>query len=152
MPKIEAPAGGDAAAAGAEGGREEARGESGHPEAETTPVQQNTPAPQTTAAPRSEQQHRGDAAAPSPGSAASRAAIASWRDLVLARLQQNKRYPASAEARREQGVVTLSFSVDRNGRVLARSIARSSGVCRARRGGAGDGRSAPSRCRRFRRR
>ena len=36
-----------------------------------------------------------------------------------ARLQQNKRYPAGAEARREQGVATLSFSVDRNGRVLA---------------------------------
>ena len=65
--------------------------------------------------------------APSPGSAASRAAIASWRDLVVARLQQNKRYPSGAEARREQGVVTLNFSVDRNGRVLARSIARSSG-------------------------
>ena len=96
--------------------------------AETKPVQQNTPAPRTTAAPRSEQSTAAAPAAPSPGSAASRAAIASWRDLVLARLQQNKRYPASAESRREQGVVTLSFSVDRGGRVLARSIARSSGV------------------------
>ena len=46
---------------------------------------------------------------------------------LLARLQQNKRYPASAEARREQGVATLSFTVDRHGRVLARSITRSSG-------------------------
>ena len=52
----------------------------------------------------------------------------SWRDLVMVRLQQNKRYPSAAESRREQGVVTLSFTVDRNGRVLARSIARSSGV------------------------
>ena len=66
--------------------------------------------------------------APSPGSVASRATpLASWRDLVVARLQQAKRYPSGAEARREQGVVTLSFSVDRNGRVLSRSIARSSG-------------------------
>ena len=89
---------------------------------ETTPVQENTPAPQTTAAPRSEQHTAATPQAPSPGSAASRAAIASWRDLVLARLQQSKRYPASAEARHEQGVVTLSFSVDRNGRVLSRSI------------------------------
>jgi protein TonB len=95
--------------------------------AETKPVQENTPAPRTTAAPRSEQHTAATPQAPSPGSAASRAAIASWRDLVLARLQQNKRYPASAEARREQGVATLSFSVDRNGRVLARSITRSSG-------------------------
>jgi protein TonB len=95
---------------------------------ETKPVQENTPAPRTTAAPRSQQNTAAAPAAPSPGSTAIRAAVASWRDLVLARLQQNKRYPASAEARREQGVATLSFSVDRNGRVLARSIARSSGV------------------------
>jgi protein TonB len=94
---------------------------------ETSPVRQNTPAPRTTAAPRSEQHTAATPQAPSPGSAASRAAIANWRDLVVARLQQNKRYPATAEARREQGVATLSFSVDRNGRVLARSIARSSG-------------------------
>jgi len=95
---------------------------------ETTPVQENTPAPQTTAAPRSDQHTAATPQAPSPGSAASRAAIASWRDLVVARLQQNKRYPATAEGRREQGVVTLSFSVDRSGRVLARSISKSSGV------------------------
>jgi periplasmic protein TonB len=95
---------------------------------ETKPVQQNTPAPRTTAAPRSEQRTAAAPSAPNPGSPASRAAIASWRDLVLARLQQNKRYPAGAESRREQGVATLSFSVDRNGRVLARSVARSSGV------------------------
>jgi len=95
---------------------------------ETTPVEQNTPAPQTSAAPRSEQNTAATPQAPSPGSEASRNAIAKWRDLVVARLQQNKRYPATAEGRREQGVVTLSFSVDRNGRVLARSISKSSGV------------------------
>ena len=94
---------------------------------ETKPVQQITPAPRTTAAPRSQQHTAAVPQAPSPGSAASRAAIATWRDLVLARLQQSKRYPAGAEARHEQGVVTLSFSVDRNGRVLARSITQSSG-------------------------
>jgi len=96
--------------------------------ADTQQVQQDTPAPRTTAAPRSEQRTAAIPQAPSPGSAASRAAIATWRDLVLARLQQNKRYPASAEARREQGVVTLAFTVDRNGHVLARSISRGSGV------------------------
>jgi protein TonB len=97
------------------------------PKTEAPPVQQNTPAPRTTAAPRSEQNTAATPQAPSPGSTANRAAIAKWRDLVLARLQQNKSYPASAEARREQGVATLSFTVDRNGRVLVRSIARSSG-------------------------
>ena len=92
------------------------------------PVEQNVPAPRTTAAPRSEQNTAAQPVAPSPGSsAASRAAIARWRDLVAARLQQNKRYPANAEAQHEQGVVMLSFSVDRNGRMLSRRIARSSG-------------------------
>lgn len=98
------------------------------PSSETPPAPQAAPAPRTTAAPRSEQNTVAVPAAPSPGSAANRAAIASWRDLLLLRLQQNKRYPASAEARREQGIVTLSFTVDRAGHVLARDIARSSGV------------------------
>jgi protein TonB len=94
---------------------------------DTQRVDQNAPAPRTTAAPRSEQRTAARPAAPSPGSAASRAAMASWRDLVVARLQQAKRYPSSAESRHEQGVVTLAFSVDRHGHVLSRSIARSSG-------------------------
>jgi protein TonB len=46
---------------------------------------------------------------------------------VVARLQQAKRYPSGAEARREQGVATLSFSVNRHGRVVSHRIARSSG-------------------------
>jgi protein TonB len=108
--------------------------------AETKPVEQpevqkpeplkaeeRTPAPRTTANPRFEQRVAPVARAPSPGSAESNAAIATWRDLVVTRLQQSKRYPSGAEARREQGVVTLNFSVDRNGKVLSRSIARSSG-------------------------
>jgi protein TonB len=95
--------------------------------AEREPARDSAPAPRTTAAPRSEQRTAAIAQAPSPGSAASSAAIAHWRDLVLARLQQMKRYPPGAEARREQGVATLSFSLDRRGRVLTRSIRRSSG-------------------------
>ena len=90
--------------------------------------EQTPPAPRTTAAPRSERRDRAGAARAEPRQRRrASAAIVSWRDLVVARLQQAKRYPSSAEARREQGVVTLSFSVDRNGRVLSRSIARSSG-------------------------
>jgi protein TonB len=46
---------------------------------------------------------------------------------VVARLQRAKRYPGGAGTRREQGVVTLSFSVNRSGRVLGRRIVRSSG-------------------------
>ena len=95
---------------------------------ETKPVPQlDTPAPRTTAAPRSDQRTAAIPRAPSPGSGQSREATLRWQTLVAARLQQNKRYPAAAEARHEQGVVTLSFTVDRDGRVLARNIARSSG-------------------------
>ena len=90
-------------------------------------VERKPPAPRTTAAPRSERQNAPTPRAPSAGSAASQAAMANWRDLVVARLQQSKRYPAGAAARREQGVVTLSFTVDRQGRILARNIVRGSG-------------------------
>jgi protein TonB len=66
-------------------------------------------------------------AAPTIGSSESSAAIASWRDLVVAQLQRNKRYPSGAESRREQGVATLAFSLSRNGTVLSRHVVHSSG-------------------------
>jgi periplasmic protein TonB len=90
-------------------------------------VERNPPAPRTTASPRAQHRTAPVARAPSPGSAQSNAALASWRDRVLAHLQRNKRYPNGAESRREQGVVTLSFGLDRRGRVLSRHIVRSSG-------------------------
>jgi periplasmic protein TonB len=51
----------------------------------------------------------------------------SWQTALVRHLQQYKRYPTGAQSRGEQGVVELSFTVDRNGRVLDREIARSSG-------------------------
>jgi protein TonB len=90
-------------------------------------VQQAAPAPQTTAAPRSDRSKAQIARAPSPGSTEASAALASWRDRLVARLQRAKRYPASAEARNVQGIATLSFTVDRNGRVLSQAIVKSSG-------------------------
>jgi protein TonB len=51
----------------------------------------------------------------------------SWQSSLVRQLQRFKQYPAQAQARNEQGVVLLSFSVDRNGKVLAHGIARSSG-------------------------
>jgi protein TonB len=127
IPKIEAPAEVTLPLPEPKAAEETPEAEPDTQKSDTPRVDQNAPAPRTTAAPRSEQQTAAKPAAPSPGGTASRAALASWRDLVVARLQQAKRYPSSAEQRHEQGVVTLSFSVDRNGRVLSRSIARSSG-------------------------
>jgi protein TonB len=88
-------------------------------------VERKKPAPRTTASPRSKQ----TADTPSAASvgASSSAAIASWRDQVVAQLQRAKRYPSGAEARRETGIVTLNFTLSRSGSVLSRSIARSSG-------------------------
>jgi periplasmic protein TonB len=62
--------------------------------------------------------------APSAGAAAGQA---DWRNRVMATLARAKRYPSGAQSRQEAGTVQLSFTVDRNGRVLSRQIARSSG-------------------------
>ena len=94
---------------------------------ETTPVQENTPAPQTTAAPRSEQNTAVTPQAPSPGSAASRVTIATWRAIVTAKIKSAQRYPSRASARNEQGTVTVAFVLNRNGSVLSRNVVRSSG-------------------------
>jgi periplasmic protein TonB len=51
----------------------------------------------------------------------------SWQTELVRRLEQYKRYPSDAQSRGVEGVVMLNFSVDRNGRVLAHEIVRSSG-------------------------
>jgi periplasmic protein TonB len=51
----------------------------------------------------------------------------SWQADVVRHLQQYKRYPGGAQAKHEQGVVLLGFSVDRSGRVLTRRVVQSSG-------------------------
>ena len=53
--------------------------------------------------------------------------VCRWVPQAASRLQRAKRYPRGAEKRREQGVVTLRFSLGSDGDVLERSIARSSG-------------------------
>jgi periplasmic protein TonB len=47
--------------------------------------------------------------------------------LVSAHLNRRKTYPAEARQARQQGVVTVRFTVDRNGNVSGTSIKRSSG-------------------------
>lgn len=51
----------------------------------------------------------------------------SWQSTLVRQLQRYKRYPSEAQSRSEEGVVLLSFSLDRTGHVLAHHIARSSG-------------------------
>jgi protein TonB len=51
----------------------------------------------------------------------------SWQTLLFKQLQRFKSYPGGARARNEQGVVKLTFTVDRDGHVLSRQIVASSG-------------------------
>jgi protein TonB len=51
----------------------------------------------------------------------------SWQALLFKQLQRFKSYPSGARARNEQGVVMLTFTVDRDGHVLSRQIVTGSG-------------------------
>ena len=50
-----------------------------------------------------------------------------WETSLVKHLNQFKRYPADAQSRGVEGVVLLSFSVDRTGHVLSHQIVRGSG-------------------------
>lgn len=54
-------------------------------------------------------------------------AVPTWKRLVATKLERNKKYPSSAQAREEKGVVQLEFSVDRSGHLKSSRILQSSG-------------------------
>lgn len=62
-------------------------------------------------------------AAPPPAASAE-----SYESLLMRHLNAHKRYPAAARVRHQEGVVTIRFTMDRRGRVLARAIEKSSRV------------------------
>jgi protein TonB len=66
-------------------------------------------------------------AAPAPSAAPSRA-VPSWQGRLLSHLERHKRYPRSAQARRQEGVAQVRFTIDRDGNVLSVRLDRSSGV------------------------
>jgi protein TonB len=68
------------------------------------------------------------AAAPVAGlSGAAAKAEASWRKDLASRIARYRRYPEAAREHRVEGLVTLQFTVDRAGRVLASRVLESSG-------------------------
>jgi len=71
-------------------------------------------------APKTQKRAR-SAVAPNPGSAGSRAALSDYKSLISAHINRFKR-PAAGT-----GTAIVSFVVDRSGRVVSRSLARSSG-------------------------
>jgi protein TonB len=85
------------------------------------------PAPRTTAPAPAMRQHRVAATPRLGANVPTNTVEPSWRDRLVAHLQRYKRYPGGAQSRHEEGVVLLSFSMDRNGHVIARHVARSSG-------------------------
>lgn len=85
---------------------------------EKPPAEQNS-APPAAPAPRADR-----AAAPAPGAAsASPAATANWRGTLIAHLNRYKRFPGGASP----GVVQVSFSIDRSGRVTSARLLSGSG-------------------------
>jgi protein TonB len=67
-------------------------------------------------------------AAPVAGlSGAAAKAEASWRKDLVSRIARYRRYPKAAREHRLEGLVTLQFTVDRAGRVLASRVLESSG-------------------------
>ncbi len=64
---------------------------------------------------------------PSVAAAPSSDVLSDFERRLLTHLEQQKRYPRSAQMRREQGVVYLRFTMDRTGRLLSARIERSSG-------------------------
>lgn len=60
-------------------------------------------------------------------SSAASTAIPNWQGTLRAHLENHKRYPAAARFRRQEGVATVRFVMDRNGKVLSAKLERSSG-------------------------
>jgi protein TonB len=89
---------------------------------------ERAPAPRTAALPRSPVHTGSLPAAPAPGSVRAGSFPPSWINLLFSHLLRYRQYPSSAQAAGREGIVTLSFTMDRTGRVLARRIVRSSGV------------------------
>ena len=83
-----------------------------------------TPPPKPVAVPASRPAQL--AMAPNPGtdSEGSRAGRASWENQVAARIRSNATYPNGS---RESGIVRVGVTIDRNGRLVSRRLAGSSG-------------------------
>jgi periplasmic protein TonB len=54
-------------------------------------------------------------------------ALPRWTGKISVMLERNKRYPEAARANRDHGVVTISFSIDREGHLIDGEIEQSSG-------------------------
>jgi protein TonB len=98
--------------------------------AKLQPQEPRTPAPATSAPQAIPEQSAPVPAAPRQGrlTPTPSNAVPTWKTHILALLERNKRYPAAAAARHQQGVAQVFFSIDRQGRVINSRLVRSSGA------------------------
>jgi protein TonB len=89
-----------------------------------------TPAPTTSAPQPLPEQTAALPAAPAQGQITPNTsnAVPTWKSQIVALLERNKRYPESAQSRRQQGIAQVFFSLDRKGRVIDSRLVRSSGA------------------------
>jgi len=96
-----------------------------------TPAAQDAPPPPIVRMPAPAVAARAAATPPPPPqpprASPSAAQSADWHARVLGQLNAVKAYPASARARRQQGVALLRLVLDRTGRVLSVALVESSG-------------------------
>ena len=95
-----------------------------HPAPEKPDQAEVTTAPPATQAPEAQAM-----AAPTPGVSSSHAAHdpVKWQNALLAQLEKFKRYPSEAMLDHQEGVPTVTFSMDRKGHILTVALASSSG-------------------------
>jgi protein TonB len=88
------------------------------------------PAPTTSAPQAITEQTAAIAAAPTQGQPNSNnsKALPTWKTQIVALLERNKRYPPTAQSHHQQGIAQVSFSLDRDGRVIESHIVHSSGT------------------------
>jgi protein TonB len=91
------------------------------------PVQQVRAVPVAAPAPVAPQQAAPPAAGPVAGDSRTKKAELDYFAQISARLNQRKSYPAEARKARQQGVVIVRFTVDREGAVSGAAIKRGSG-------------------------
>lgn len=90
-------------------------------------VIEQTTAPVAAEAPPSPRMAAPAMAAPS---SAPSNALPTWRGALVAHLQRYKRYPAAAQFRRQEGISTVRFVMDREGKVLSARLERGCGFSR----------------------
>lgn len=85
------------------------------------------PAPQPDPAPPVERTTAPERQPAPPAPKVSANVADTWEGKVLARLNERRRYPRAAMAKRQQGVPYVRFVMDRDGHVLSATLERSSG-------------------------